>query len=51
MFTHYENGEIDKETLDRSIASYRGILKHFESYGLRNSLNELYKQEVTEKWM
>jgi len=51
VFTHYENGEIDKETLDRSIASYRGILKHFESYGLRNSLNELYKQEVTEKWM
>ena len=40
-------GEIDKETLDRSVASYRGIMKHFDSYGLRQSLNETYKKEVT----
>lgn len=50
LFVRYESGEIDKEKLERSIASYKGILKHFESYGLRNSLNELYKQEVKTKW-
>lgn len=46
MFCAFKAGEIDRETLDRSIASYRGILKHFNSYGLRKSLNELYKKEV-----
>lgn len=49
LFCQYEAGEIDKATLDRSIASYRGILKHFNSYGLRQSLNETYKKEVTRK--
>lgn len=47
LFCQYEAGEIDKETLDRSVASYRGIMKHFDSYGLRQSLNETYKKEVT----
>ena len=42
----YGAGEVDRETLDRSIASYRGILKHFNSYGLRQDLNALYKREV-----
>lgn len=46
QFAAYRNGEIDRETLDRSIASYRGILQHFNSYGLRQSLNELYIKEV-----
>ena len=46
MFAAYRTGEVDRETLDRSIASYRGILQHFNSYGLRQSLNELYKKEV-----
>lgn len=46
MFHAYTIGEIDKDTLDRSVASYRGILKHFDSYGLRKSLNEMYKKEV-----
>lgn len=46
MFHAYTVGEIDKDTLDRSVASYRGILKHFDSYGLRKSLNEMYKKEV-----
>ena len=46
MFAAFNAGEIDRETLDRSIASYRGILQHFNSYGLRQSLNELYKKEV-----
>ena len=46
VFNAYEVGEIDKETLDRSVASYRGILKHFNSYGLRKSLNEMYAKEA-----
>ena len=46
MFRAYAVGEIDKDTLDRSVASYRGILQHFDSYGLRKSLNEMYKREV-----
>ena len=29
-----------------SVASYRGILQHFNSYGMRQSLNELYLQEM-----
>lgn len=49
MFRAYTVGEIDKETLDRSVASYRGILKHFDSYGLRKSLNEMYQKEVSGK--
>lgn len=46
IFSAYAAGEVDKETLERSVASYNGILKHFHSYGLRQSLNELYKTEV-----
>lgn len=46
MFHAYTAGETDKDTLDRSVASYRGILQHFDSYGLRQSLNEMYKKEV-----
>lgn len=48
LFHAYKVGEIDKETLERSIASYRGILKHFNSYGLRRKLNEMYIKEVKE---
>lgn len=36
-------GEERKDRLDRSVASYRGILSHCDSYGLRQSLNELFK--------
>lgn len=50
MFHAYTIGEIDKETLDRSVASYRGILQHFNSYGLRKSLNEMYVREVGQKY-
>lgn len=46
LFTAYAAGEVDRETLDRSIASYRGVLKHFESYGLRQKLNKLYLEKV-----
>lgn len=48
LFHAYSIGEVDKETLERSIASYRGILKHCDSYGLRKSLNKMYIREVTE---
>ena len=46
MFRAFTAGEIDRETLDRSIASYKGILQHFNSYGLRQSLNEMYLRET-----
>lgn len=46
MFRAFTAGEIDRETLDRSIASYRGVLQHFNSYGLRQSLNEMYLRET-----
>lgn len=35
--------EITKESFDRSVASYKGILKHFNSYGFRAKLNTIYK--------
>lgn len=35
-------GEESKQRLERSIASYRGILSHCDSYGLRQSLNGLF---------
>jgi retron-type reverse transcriptase len=44
LFEGYARGKIDKETLERSIASYKGILMHCNSYGLRQELNRLYKQ-------
>ena len=37
-------GEERKDRLDRSVASYRGILSHCDSYGLRQSLNTLFKE-------
>lgn len=39
-----ESGKITKESFDRSIASYKGILKHCNSYGMRQSLNEIFKK-------
>lgn len=46
LFAAFVAGEIDRATLDRSIASYKGILQHFNSYGLRQSLNGLYIRET-----
>lgn len=43
LFEAYKHEEITKESLDRSIASYKGIMNHFDSYGLRKYINELYK--------
>ena len=37
-------GEERKDRLDRSVASYRGILSHCDSYGLRQSLNTMFKE-------
>lgn len=37
-----KRGEESKERLERTIASYRGILSHCNSYGMRQSLNRLF---------
>lgn len=34
--------EMTREAFDRRVASYKGILEHCDSYGLRNKLNEIY---------
>ncbi|MDD3040516.1 reverse transcriptase/maturase family protein [Bacteroides sp.] len=39
-----KRGEESKERLERTIASYRGILSHCNSYGMRMSLNKLFKE-------
>ncbi len=44
LFEAYVRGEISAEHLERSIASYKGIMQHCNSYGLRQELNRLYKQ-------
>lgn len=36
-------GKIPQETYDRSIASYKGMMEHFNSYGLRQELNRIYR--------
>ena len=46
MFASYAAGEVLYETLERTIASYKGIMQHFNSYGLRQYLNTLYKEYV-----
>ena len=46
VFAAYHAGEIDRESMERTVASYRGILQHFNSYGMKQKLNEIYKQEV-----
>ena len=35
-------GNMTKEAFMRSVASYRGLLQHCDSYGLRRKLNEIY---------
>lgn len=37
-----KSGEITEETFKRSASSYRGIIKHFNSYGFRQKLNKIY---------
>lgn len=38
-------GEESRERLMRSVASYRGILSYCDSYGLRQSLNQLFTRK------
>lgn len=38
------NGEMSREAFDRVVASYRGVLMHCNSYGLRQRLNEIYSK-------
>lgn len=47
VFIAYRMGEIDREAMERTVASYRGILQHFNSHGMTQKLNEIYKQEVS----
>ena len=49
LFGLYAVGEIDRETLNRTLASYRGMMKHFNSYSLRQSLNEMFIKQCYEK--
>lgn len=42
-------GEESREKMDRAIASYRGILSHCNSYGMRQSLNNLFRENKAEK--
>lgn len=37
-------GELSKETFDRAAASYNGIFRYCNSYGLRRELNRIYKE-------
>lgn len=42
----FVNGIISKATLDASLQSYKGILKHFNSYGFRQKLNAIYLEVI-----
>lgn len=46
VFAAYRVGEIDREGMERTVASYKGILQHFNSHGMAQKLNEIYKKEV-----
>lgn len=46
VFAAYHMGEIDRDAMDRTVASYRGILQHFNSHGMAQKLNDIYRQEV-----
>lgn len=41
-----EKGNMSKEEFERRVASYRGILLHCDSYGLRKKLNSIYSDHV-----
>ena len=47
VFAAYAAGEIDREGMERTVASYKGALKHFNSHGMAQKLNEIYKKEVS----
>lgn len=37
-----KTGEITKERFDRAVASYNGMMEHFDSGGFKNELNRIY---------
>ena len=39
-------GEISREEFDRVAASYKGVMSHCNSYGLRQRLNKIYKEAM-----
>lgn len=41
-----EKGNMSKEEFERRVSSYRGILLHCDSYGLRKKLNSIYFDHV-----
>jgi hypothetical protein len=45
----YERGEIDEQSLRATEASYLGVMKHFNSYGLRKALGFVPEQSGGEK--
>lgn len=46
VFAAYHMGEIDRDAMERTVASYRGILQHFNSHGMADKLNDIYRREV-----
>ena len=46
VFAAYRMGEIDRDAMERTVASYRGILQHFNSHGMADKLNDIYRREV-----
>lgn len=46
VFAAYHAGEMDREKMNRTVASYKGILKHFNSHGMAQKLNDIYRREV-----
>lgn len=42
LLERYKAGAVSAETLGRAIDSYKGVLKHCNSYGLRKKLNQIY---------
>ena len=45
------NGEITREDFDRHAASYKGMMEHCDSLGLRTKLNDIFQQafEIKER--
>lgn len=42
LLEQYKAGRVSADTLARAIDSYKGVLKHCNSYGLRKKLNQIY---------
>lgn len=42
-------GKLSREEFERTVASYKGVLQHCNSYGFRSKLNEIYFQHSPER--